>query len=44
MSEDENKLKRDKLLLDLMIHAYDEEVARNEFCIFQWKIFVLNTT
>ena len=23
-------LKRDKLLLDLMIHTYDEEVARNE--------------
>ena len=29
MPNDET-LKRDKLLLDLMIHAYDEEVARNE--------------
>ena len=29
MSDDET-LKRDKLLLDLMIHTYDEEVARNE--------------
>ena len=27
---DDETLKRDKLLLDLMIHAYDEEVARNE--------------
>ena len=29
MPNDET-LKRDKLLLDLMIHTYDEEVARNE--------------
>ncbi len=30
MSTDDETLKRDKFLLDLMIHAYDEEVARNE--------------
>lgn len=27
---DDETLKRDKLLLDLMIHAYDEDLARNE--------------
>ena len=27
---DEETLQRDKLLLKLMIHAYDEDVARNE--------------
>lgn len=30
MPTDEETLKRDKLLLDLMIHAYDEDLARNE--------------
>lgn len=30
MSTNDETLKRDKLLLDLMIHAYDEDVARNE--------------
>lgn len=30
MPTDEETLKRDKLLLDLMIHVYDEDVARNE--------------
>ena len=25
-----NTIERDKLLLDLMIHVYDEDVARNE--------------
>lgn len=28
--EDQKTIERDKLLLDLMIHAYDEDVARNE--------------
>ena len=27
---DQETIDRDKLLLDLMIHAYDEDVARNE--------------
>ena len=30
MPTDEETLNRDKLLLDLMIHAYDEDLARNE--------------
>lgn len=30
MPTDEETLKRDKLLLDLMMHAYDEDLARNE--------------
>ena len=30
MPTDDETLKRDKFLLDLMIHAYDEDVARNE--------------
>ena len=30
MPTNEEILKRDKLLLDLMIHAYDEDLARNE--------------
>lgn len=30
MPTDDEKLKRDKLLLKLMIHAYDEDLARNE--------------
>ena len=32
MSEEitQETIKRDKLLLDLMIHVYDEDVARNE--------------
>ena len=30
MPTDDETLKRDKLLLDLMIHAYDEDLARNE--------------
>ena len=30
MSENDETLKRDKLLLDLMIHVYDEESTRNE--------------
>ena len=30
MPTDDETLKRDKLLLDLMIHAYDEDVSRNE--------------
>ena len=30
MPTDEETLKRDKLLLDLMIHVFDVDVARNE--------------
>lgn len=30
MPTDDKTLKRDKLLFDLMIHAYDEDVSRNE--------------
>ncbi len=30
MSTDDETIKRDKLLLDLMIHVYDEDLARNE--------------
>ena len=31
MPTDEETLKRDKLLLDLMIHVYDEEFKANVF-------------
>lgn len=30
MSTDDETIKRDKLLLDLMIHVYDEDLAQNE--------------
>lgn len=29
-NEEKNTIERDKLLLDLMIHAYDEDLSRNE--------------
>lgn len=33
MPTDDEILKRDKLLLDLMVHAYDEDVSRNELSL-----------
>ena len=39
MISDDETLKRDKLLLDLMTHVYDEEERRNELVEFETYVY-----